>query len=67
MAKVKKVLSKAKHVINVECNFTAHLGGIIREKTGIEIKDNFLKYDGRPIYVEEMVEKINSVLKGGKS
>jgi len=65
--KVTEVLSKAKHVVNVECNFTAHLGGIIREKTGIEVKDNFLKYDGRPIYVEEMVQKINSVLKGGKS
>ena len=65
--RVSAILSKAKYVINLECNYTAHLGGIIREKTGIKIEDNFLKYDGRPFYVEEVVEKLNSVLKGGQS
>jgi len=65
--KVKEVLESAKHPILFECNYTAHMGGIIRERTGIDIKDKFLKFDGRPIYVEEVIEKINSVLKGGKS
>ncbi len=59
-----EVLSKTKHVINIEANYTGHMAGIIREKTGFEIKDNFLKYDGRPFFVEEIIEKINSVLKG---
>ena len=65
--KVKAVLEKAKHSILLECNYTAHMGGIIREKTGIDIEDKFLKFDGRPYYVEEVVEKINSVLKGGSA
>jgi pyruvate/2-oxoacid:ferredoxin oxidoreductase alpha subunit len=42
------------------------MGGLIKERTGVEIKDNFLRYDGRPIYVEEISEKINSVLKGSR-
>jgi 2-oxoglutarate ferredoxin oxidoreductase subunit alpha len=63
---VSSVLGKAKHVVNLECNYTAQLGGIIRERTGFKIEDNFLKYDGRPFYVEEIREKLNSLLKGGQ-
>jgi 2-oxoglutarate ferredoxin oxidoreductase subunit alpha len=60
---VKDILEKSKHVINVECNYTAQMAGLIREKTGIDIQDKYLKYDGRPIYPEEIVEKVTSVLK----
>ena len=63
---VRRVLGKAKNIVNIECNYSAQMGGLIKEKTGIEIKDNFLKYDGRPFYVEEIIEKINSVLGGSK-
>lgn len=55
-------LRKSKYLINVEQNFTAHMGALIREKTGIEILDNLLKYDGRQIYPEEVVEKVKKVL-----
>lgn len=61
--KVKEVLEKAKHIINLECNYSAALGGLIRERTGIEITDNFLKYDGRPFFPEEIAEKLKTVLK----
>jgi len=60
--KVKEVLQKAKHIINMECNYSAALGGLIRENTGIEITDNFLKYDGRPFFPEEIAEKLKEVL-----
>ncbi|MBW6441985.1 2-oxoacid:acceptor oxidoreductase subunit alpha [Patescibacteria group bacterium] len=55
------VLSKAKHVVDIECNYTGQLADIVREKTGIEIKDRFLKLDGRIIYPAEIIEKLNSV------
>ncbi|NMB56635.1 2-oxoacid:acceptor oxidoreductase subunit alpha [Candidatus Beckwithbacteria bacterium] len=55
-------LKKAKYLINVEQNFTAHMSKIIKQTTGIEILDNLLKYDGRPIYPEEIISKINQVL-----
>ena len=55
------VLSKAKHVVSVECNYTGQLADLIREKTGINIEDRYLKVDGRVIYPEEIVEKLNTV------
>lgn len=48
---VKKILNKAERsgarVIGVEQNFSGQLCGLVREKTGIEIKEKILKYDGR--------------------
>lgn len=61
-AQVVDILSKAKHLIGIECNYTAQFLSLIREKTGIEIADKMLKYDGRPFYPEEIADKIKSVL-----
>lgn len=61
---VKTVLSKAKYILNIECNYTAQFGGLLKEKTCIEPHENFLKYDGRPFFVEEIVEKLQEILKG---
>lgn len=61
---VKTILEKARRIVNLECNYTAALGGLIKENTGIEIKDNLLKYDGRPFFPEEISEKLKSILKG---
>ncbi len=58
---LKKILSKSKHIIDIECNYTGQMASLIKEKTGIEIEDKFLKYDGRIIYPEEIIEKLNSV------
>ena len=59
---VAKILKKAKHIINIECNYSGQMAALIREKTGIEIQDNLLRYDGRPIYPEEIIEKIKKIL-----
>jgi 2-oxoglutarate ferredoxin oxidoreductase subunit alpha len=59
---VKRILSKAKYLIDVECNFTGQLAGLITEKTGIMILDKYLKYDGRPFFPEEISDKLKSVL-----
>lgn len=58
---VRAILSRARHIIDIECNYSAPLAGLIREKTGIEIIDTLLKYDGRPFYPEEIREKIDAV------
>jgi len=60
---VKTILENAKNILDIECNFTGQLAELIREKTGIEIKNKLLKYDGRPIYPEEIIKKINSLIK----
>ncbi len=58
---VKERLAKAKRVVLVEANFTGQLGNLITEKTGIQIENRILKYDGRPFFPEEIAEKIKSL------
>ncbi|MBI3385361.1 2-oxoacid:acceptor oxidoreductase subunit alpha [Candidatus Gottesmanbacteria bacterium] len=57
------LLQKAKKVIDVETNSQAPLAGLIREKTGIEIKNKILKYDGRQFYPEEILSALNVIEK----
>jgi 2-oxoglutarate ferredoxin oxidoreductase subunit alpha len=61
---VATALGSARQTLLVECNRTAQLGGVIREYTGIAITDHLLKYDGRPIYPEEVVQRAQEVLRG---
>ncbi|NMA85287.1 MAG: 2-oxoacid:acceptor oxidoreductase subunit alpha [Epulopiscium sp.] len=53
----------AKHIINIEQNATGQLAGLIRETTGITCTSSILKYDGRQISGEEIVDEIR---KGGR-
>ena len=48
----------AKRVINVEQNATGQLAGLIRESSGITCDGSILKYDGRQITAEEIVERV---------
>lgn len=56
--KVAKEL-EGKKIICVEANRSGQLASLIREKTGIEIKDEILKYDSRPFDPIELAEEIN--------
>jgi len=47
-------LEESNEVILIENNSTAQLAGLIREKTGFDIKKKILKYDGRPFYPSEI-------------
>ncbi|MDO8669286.1 MAG: 2-oxoacid:acceptor oxidoreductase subunit alpha [Candidatus Buchananbacteria bacterium] len=58
---VESILRKAKKILNIECNYSGQMKGLIREKTGINIKHNLLKYDGRPFYAEEIINKVKKM------
>jgi len=58
-AESKNILSKAKRLILVEHNSTGQLGSLIRQYTGININERILKFDGRQIYPEEILERMN--------
>lgn len=49
---------RAKRLIHVEQNATGQLAGLIREETGISCTGSILKYDGRQITAEEIVDRI---------
>jgi len=49
---------QALQIINVEQNATGQLAELIREQTGISCTSSILKYDGRQISGEEIVDRI---------
>lgn len=53
-----KFLKQFSKLILIENNFSAQLGILIRQETGIEIKDKILKYDGRPFWKEEIIKAV---------
>jgi 2-oxoglutarate/2-oxoacid ferredoxin oxidoreductase subunit alpha len=60
--KVKEILNKSKRLLDIESNYSGQMADLIRQKTGIEISEKLLSYDGRPIYPETIVEKIKNLL-----
>ncbi len=59
---VKKILAGSERIMIMECNYNGQLDQLIQEKTGVIIKEKWFKYDGRPFFVEEVIEKVNSLL-----
>lgn len=59
---IKKVI-EGKNLILVENNATGQLGNLIREKTGVEIKNKILRYDARPFLSDELNLEIKKKLK----
>lgn len=55
---VKGLFSGESRLILVEQNATGQLGTLIRQETGITISEQILKFDGRPIFPEEIVEYV---------
>ena len=60
---VAKMLRKARHLIDVESNYSAQMAGLIARETGIMIEDRLLTYSGEPLEPAEVVEKVKNVLK----
>ncbi len=55
---VSKIFSKAKTIISCEGNATGQMASYLREQTGVEIKKQILKYDGRAFFPEEIIEGV---------
>jgi len=60
---IRKEIEKADKVILVEGNVTGQLGRLIREKTGLKIKNRILKYDGRPFLSDELKKQLRGMIK----
>lgn len=64
-ATVQEIMRNYKILVDIEGNRTGQLAGLIREKTGVEIKKRILRYDGRPFSPRMLAEKIKEVLEDG--
>ncbi|MDQ5951846.1 MAG: 2-oxoglutarate/2-oxoacid ferredoxin oxidoreductase subunit alpha [Patescibacteria group bacterium] len=49
------LFKSGKRYILVENNSTGQFGQVLRAATGIDLQERLLKYDGRPIFAEEIV------------
>ncbi len=59
--KVSQVLKNLKKTLLVENNSTAQLGQLLQMVTGVELDNKLLKYDGRPVFPEEILAKIKEL------
>lgn len=55
---LRKYYSKAKKIINVEQNYLGQLGKLITQETGILMNGSILKYDGRQLNGEDIIEAL---------
>ncbi|MEW5758416.1 MAG: 2-oxoacid:acceptor oxidoreductase subunit alpha [Candidatus Omnitrophota bacterium] len=49
---------EGKHVLTVENNASAQLAKLLKRETKIKIDDSILRYDGRPIDIDYLIEQI---------
>ena len=60
---IKTILEKSINLVLIENNYSAQLASLIREKTGIEIKNKILRFDGRTFTTDEIYTKLKQKLK----
>ena len=60
--RLEKLMKKAKRTVLVECNAQGQLGMTIKMASGIDLTEKILKYDGRPFFYDELLQKLLSCL-----
>ena len=50
-----------KTIIIVEQNSMAQFGALVREQTGLAYDHAILKYDGRPIFPEDIIARVTAI------
>ncbi|HET9849428.1 MAG TPA: 2-oxoacid:acceptor oxidoreductase subunit alpha [Candidatus Dormibacteraeota bacterium] len=59
---VAAILRSAEQTVLIENNYSAQLGALITEHTGVVLDHHVLKYDGRPFSRNEIVEGVRAAL-----
>jgi 2-oxoglutarate ferredoxin oxidoreductase subunit alpha len=61
---VKSMLKDAKTIINIEMNYTGQLASLLRQHTGLETNYYVVKYNGRPMSLEEVYNSVRRIIHG---
>lgn len=59
---LKKQLLSSPKTLLLEGNSHGQMGQLIREQTGHHIENRYLRYDGRPFYPDDVMQKIKELL-----
>jgi len=54
------LIKRGKKIITIENNQTGQLTEMLKEKTGYPFKKRIFKYDGRPFFVEDILEYLKN-------
>ena len=60
---VKQILTQAQKLVLVENNYSAQLGHLISEQTGVQIEDKILRSNGATFTVDEIYDELNKRLR----
>ncbi|MDQ3967699.1 MAG: 2-oxoacid:acceptor oxidoreductase subunit alpha [Thermoproteota archaeon] len=61
---VKSMLKDAKTVIDIEMNYSGQLGSLVRQYTGLEANYQIVKYNGRPMSLDEVYNGVKRIIHG---
>jgi 2-oxoglutarate/2-oxoacid ferredoxin oxidoreductase subunit alpha len=61
---VKSMLKDAKTVIDIEMNYSSQLGSLVRQYTGLEANYQIVKYNGRPMSLDEVYNGVKRIIRG---
>ena len=61
---IAKILSRSKHVIIVENNYSGQFARYLRSETGFDAHGHIRKYDGEPFMPHHIVEAVKNQLAG---
>src|SRR3989344_6133788 len=62
LKKLKQLIRKEQSLVLIENNSFAQLGSMLTAQTGYQFADKLLKFDGRPFFVEELIEYLEKKL-----
>jgi 2-oxoglutarate ferredoxin oxidoreductase subunit alpha len=55
---LRRLAMRSKRIVLVEQNYQGQLGMLIRMECGLDIPDKILKYDGRPLFYDELLSSV---------
>ncbi|HVC27245.1 MAG TPA: 2-oxoacid:ferredoxin oxidoreductase subunit alpha [Nitrososphaerales archaeon] len=58
---VKEALSRSKKLVDIEMNYSGQFAGLLREMTGITADYRVVKYNGRPMSLEEVYDSLKQI------
>ncbi|MDQ3848699.1 MAG: 2-oxoacid:acceptor oxidoreductase subunit alpha [Thermoproteota archaeon] len=61
---IKSMLKDAKTIIDIEMNYTGQLNSLVRQHTGLEANYRIVKYNGRPMSLDEVYNGVKTIIYG---
>jgi len=59
---IAKMIADAEQVVIFECNSTGQFAKLLESETGLKLENRVLKFDGRPFYIEEVINSLKNYI-----